>query len=128
LSRVHPSLVGGPALVHVDAYRLGSPEEVDALDLEASLADSVTVVEWGEGLVEHLVDTWLAVTIERSGDPDDETRVVSIEEMAHGESSPTEDETRVVPIEEATRGESTPPVVLDHDGTRVGPVEEATRG
>jgi tRNA threonylcarbamoyladenosine biosynthesis protein TsaE len=84
LSRVHPSLVGGPALVHVDAYRLGSPEEVDALDLEASLAESVTVVEWGAGLVEHLVDSWLAVTIKRSGDPDDETRVVSIEAMARG--------------------------------------------
>lgn len=54
IARVHPSLAEGPALVHVDAYRLGSLAEVDDLDLDASLADSVTVVEWGEGLVEGL--------------------------------------------------------------------------
>ena len=40
LARTHPSLVDGPALVHVDAYRLGSAEEVDDLDLDAS-ADRV---------------------------------------------------------------------------------------
>src|SRR5690554_4329786 len=54
IARVHPSLVGGPALVHVDAYRLGSLEDVDALDLDTSLDESVTVVEWGSGLVESL--------------------------------------------------------------------------
>ncbi len=37
IARVHPSLVGGPALVHVDAYRLGGIEELDDLDLDASL-------------------------------------------------------------------------------------------
>ena len=52
IARVHPSLVGGADLVHVDAYRLGSLAEVDELDLDASLDRSVTVVEWGEGLVE----------------------------------------------------------------------------
>src|ERR1700704_5729814 len=52
IARVHPSLVGGPSLVHVDAYRLGDALEVDDLDLDASLAESVTVVEWGEGKVE----------------------------------------------------------------------------
>ena len=39
----------GPALVHVDAYRLGGLAELDDLDLDASLEDSVTVVEWGTG-------------------------------------------------------------------------------
>jgi tRNA threonylcarbamoyladenosine biosynthesis protein TsaE len=78
LARVHPSLVGGPALVHVDAYRLGSPEEVDDLDLEATLADAVTVVEWGEGLADHLSDDRLHIQIDRSGDPDDDTRTVTI--------------------------------------------------
>src|SRR4051794_36376643 len=52
IARVHPSLVHGPDLVHVDAYRLGSLDEVDALDLDTALEDSVTVVEWGEGKVE----------------------------------------------------------------------------
>ena len=63
IARVHPTLVGGPALVHADAYRLGGAFEVDDLDLDASLADSVTVVEWGEGLVERLADERLEVRI-----------------------------------------------------------------
>ena len=54
IARVHPSLRGGPDLVHADAYRLGSRLEVDDLDLDADLDHSVTVVEWGEGLVEDL--------------------------------------------------------------------------
>jgi tRNA threonylcarbamoyladenosine biosynthesis protein TsaE len=63
IARVHPPLGGGPGLVHVDAYRLGSVAEVDDLDLDASLEDCVTVVEWGEGLVEELAAGRLEVTI-----------------------------------------------------------------
>jgi len=63
IARVHPPLSGGPGLVHVDAYRLGSVAEVDDLDLDASLEDCVTVVEWGEGLVEELAADRLEVTI-----------------------------------------------------------------
>lgn len=70
IARVHPSLVGGPALVHADAYRLGGTLEVDDLDLDASLADSVTIVEWGEGLVEGLSDDRLEIRIERADDSD----------------------------------------------------------
>ncbi len=65
IARVHPSVSGGPALVHVDAYRLGSLDELEALDLDASLDDSVTVVEWGEGLVEGLAEDRLEIAIER---------------------------------------------------------------
>ncbi|RCG24447.1 tRNA (adenosine(37)-N6)-threonylcarbamoyltransferase complex ATPase subunit type 1 TsaE [Sphaerisporangium album] len=65
IARVHPSLAGGPALVHADAYRIGGALEVDDLDLDASLEDSVTVVEWGEGLVEGLADDRLEVSIRR---------------------------------------------------------------
>ncbi|MGZ4654986.1 tRNA (adenosine(37)-N6)-threonylcarbamoyltransferase complex ATPase subunit type 1 TsaE [Oryzihumus sp.] len=63
IARVHPSLVGGPALVHVDAYRLGGFAELDDLDLDADLADSVTVVEWGHGLAEGLAEDYLEVTL-----------------------------------------------------------------
>jgi tRNA threonylcarbamoyladenosine biosynthesis protein TsaE len=64
IARVHPPLDGaGPALVHADAYRLGSRAEVDDLDLDADLDRSVTVVEWGEGLVEDLADSYLEVMI-----------------------------------------------------------------
>jgi tRNA threonylcarbamoyladenosine biosynthesis protein TsaE len=66
ISRVHPSLVGGPPLVHVDAYRLGGVAELDDLDLDASLDDAVTVVEWGEGIAEGLADNRLEVRIERA--------------------------------------------------------------
>ena len=72
IARVHPSLRGGPALVHADAYRLGSRAEVDDLDLDADLDSSVTVVEWGEGLVEDLSPSFLEVKItvvRRAGRP-----------------------------------------------------------
>jgi tRNA threonylcarbamoyladenosine biosynthesis protein TsaE len=70
IARVHPPLgaVGGPAgpgpaLVHADAYRLGSSLELDDLDLDADTATSVTVVEWGEGLAEGLAAERLEITI-----------------------------------------------------------------
>jgi tRNA threonylcarbamoyladenosine biosynthesis protein TsaE len=65
-------------LVHVDAYRLGSIDEVDDLDLDASLDESLTVVEWGEGLVERLSGERLVVAIHRSADETDETRTVKL--------------------------------------------------
>lgn len=65
IARVHPSTVGGPALVHVDAYRLGSVVEVDDLDLDAALEESVTVVEWGEGKVDDLAEDRLLVSVVR---------------------------------------------------------------
>ena len=49
IARLHPALGDGPDLIHVDAYRISSLEEVDALDLESSMEESVTLVEWGEG-------------------------------------------------------------------------------
>lgn len=63
IARVHPSRRGGPALVHADAYRLASPAEVDDLDLDADVSSSVTVVEWGEGLVEGLAADRLDITL-----------------------------------------------------------------
>ncbi|UTT61401.1 tRNA (adenosine(37)-N6)-threonylcarbamoyltransferase complex ATPase subunit type 1 TsaE [Microcella humidisoli] len=62
LARTHPR-PDAPPLVHVDAYRLRDAAELDDLDLD--FAGSIVVVEWGAGLLEHLVDEWLAVTIER---------------------------------------------------------------
>ncbi|MDQ0372942.1 tRNA (adenosine(37)-N6)-threonylcarbamoyltransferase complex ATPase subunit type 1 TsaE [Cellulomonas humilata] len=70
IAREHPPVARpdgtrGPTLVHVDAYRLGSLDEVDALDLDASLDEAVTVVEWGEGWVESLAQDRLEVTLQR---------------------------------------------------------------
>ncbi|MBF4993840.1 tRNA (adenosine(37)-N6)-threonylcarbamoyltransferase complex ATPase subunit type 1 TsaE [Arthrobacter gandavensis] len=66
LVRIHPALGAGPDLVHVDAYRLGSAAEIDDIDLENTLDSSVTVVEWGHGLVEHLSESRLEVTLLRA--------------------------------------------------------------
>ncbi len=71
IAREHPSAHDGPPLVHVDAYRLGSLAELDDLDLDSALPESVTVVEWGEGLAENLADAHVLVRIERgSGQAD----------------------------------------------------------
>ncbi|HET8599420.1 MAG TPA: tRNA (adenosine(37)-N6)-threonylcarbamoyltransferase complex ATPase subunit type 1 TsaE [Segeticoccus sp.] len=76
IARVHPSLVGGPELVHVDAYRIGGFDELDDLDLDASLDDAVTVVEWGHGLAEGLAEDRLELVFtteaEGRGDPGDD--------------------------------------------------------
>ena len=66
LSRIHPSTTGRPSLVHVDAYRLSSTDELDDLDLEATVPDSVTVVEWGRGIAEQLATDRLEIDIWRA--------------------------------------------------------------
>jgi tRNA threonylcarbamoyladenosine biosynthesis protein TsaE len=63
IARVHASLDGGPELVHVDAYRLAGLAELDDLDLDTSLDEAVTVVEWGHGLAELLSEDYLEVTL-----------------------------------------------------------------
>ncbi len=65
IARVHPAAGDGPALVHADAYRLGGVAELDDLDLDASLDNAVTVVEWGEGVAEGLADDRLEVILTR---------------------------------------------------------------
>ncbi|MEU5956845.1 tRNA (adenosine(37)-N6)-threonylcarbamoyltransferase complex ATPase subunit type 1 TsaE [Streptomyces sp. NPDC047525] len=80
IARVHPSLSEGPPLVHVDAYRLGGGlDEMEDLDLDVSLPESVIVVEWGDGKVEELSDDRLRVVIDRAvGDTTDEVREVTL--------------------------------------------------
>lgn len=63
LARTHPRGDGLPPLVHVDAYRLGSPAELDDLDLDWS--GSIVVVEWAAGMLDPLVDEWLGIAIRR---------------------------------------------------------------
>jgi tRNA threonylcarbamoyladenosine biosynthesis protein TsaE len=77
IARVHPVLAGsGPSLVHADAYRLGSIDEVDDLDLDADVASAVTVVEWGQGLAEGLAEDRLEISIQP--DPDSDVRTVRL--------------------------------------------------
>ena len=65
IARVHPALSDGPDLIHVDAYRITSLEEIDALDLDSSLDRSVTLVEWGEEKVEALSPDRLEIQVRR---------------------------------------------------------------
>jgi tRNA threonylcarbamoyladenosine biosynthesis protein TsaE len=74
IARVHrPDPPRTLPLIHVDAYRLGSPAELDDLDLD--LDASVVIVEWGAGMVDGMADSVLEIRIERA--PDD-TRAVEL--------------------------------------------------
>jgi len=100
LSRIHPArpdqdLDGAPALVHVDAYRLSGAAELDDLDLDATLASSVTVVEWGEGIAEGLADDRLQIEIIRSGAPADALSEAA-ERVAEAGHDPTDPRTMII--------------------------------
>jgi tRNA threonylcarbamoyladenosine biosynthesis protein TsaE len=59
----------------VDAYRLKDIAEVNDLDLDTSLEDAVTIVEWGQGKVEQLSDAHLVVRLHRR---EDDTRAAEL--------------------------------------------------
>ncbi|MFT0762447.1 tRNA (adenosine(37)-N6)-threonylcarbamoyltransferase complex ATPase subunit type 1 TsaE [Scrofimicrobium sp. R131] len=61
VARIHESAGDGPDLIHVDAYRIQDELDLETLDLDTSLADSVTVVEWGAGKAEVLSEDRLEI-------------------------------------------------------------------
>ena len=79
IAREHSSIGDGPSLVHVDAYRLGDDPlgELDALDLDSALEESVVVAEWGGGLVEQLAQRYVHVTLDRRTHAETEARIIS---------------------------------------------------
>ncbi len=64
IARTHPALTGGAPLVHVDAYRLSSPAELE--DLDVDLPGSVVVIEWGRGMVDAIADSWWEIELDRA--------------------------------------------------------------
>ena len=64
VSRIHKSLVGGPELIHIDAYRLSHSDQLLDLDLEDH-PNSVVVIEWGREFISSLSDTWLDIELFR---------------------------------------------------------------
>ncbi len=64
ISRIHKSAGSGPNLVHVDAYRLNSPDQLMDLDL-TDQENSVVVIEWGTPYISALTEDWLAIDISR---------------------------------------------------------------
>ena len=76
IARVHPG--GRVPREHVVGYRLGGAAAVDDLDLDGTVADAVTVVEWGQGLVEQLTDEHLEVRLDRRDDDVRTARLVPV--------------------------------------------------
>lgn len=62
IARTHPTK-SGTAFVHIDAYRLSAPRELDDLDID--YAQSISVIEWGRGFTDGLSESLLEIEIER---------------------------------------------------------------
>ena len=76
ISRVHKGKI---PLIHVDAYRLMGNKnanfEFDDLDLDTSIKDAITVIEWGDSVAPRLMDEYLLIKIEFGAG--DSERIVS---------------------------------------------------
>ena len=86
VARVHPSLSGGPDLIHADAYRITDLNDLETLDLDSSLDEAVTVVEWGEGKTEAMSDERLSIEVRRAsgGEAAHDGDVIDLEHMDDG--------------------------------------------
>ena len=79
IARTHKRENSSVPMVHVDAYRLGSADELDDLDID--FENSIVLVEWGKGMLDGVSDDWLEIEIGRESfidDEADETRDVRI--------------------------------------------------
>jgi len=88
VARTHAAGSGALGLMHVDAYRLNSADDLVDLDIDSDLPH-VTIIEWGESFIEEVTDSWLAVTIDRSNignddEPEAGERHVTL--LTHGPS------------------------------------------
>lgn len=84
ISRIHEAGTEQIPLVHIDAYRLAGSDGsalFDDLDLVDYVEKSVTVIEWGEGLVDRLADQYLEVVMAHTDD--ENVRKVSF--IGHGD-------------------------------------------
>lgn len=77
IARQHPSLADGPGLVHVDAYRVQTWNELEDLGIAFDLDRNVVVAEWAAGRLEGIADAYVTVHISRHDD--DEERDVVID-------------------------------------------------
>ena len=87
VAREHRAGAEQLSLIHVDAYRLSSSD--DLLDLELdSREPHVTVMEWGADFAAKITDSWLEVFISRTdeGEPDQpESGAREVSFVGHGE-------------------------------------------
>ena len=91
MARVHPSLAGGPDLIHADAYRIKDLTDLETLDLDSTLDQAITVIEWGEGKTEQLSADRLEIEIhrEQGGIATSSDGVVDLAEMDDGKRTIT---------------------------------------
>lgn len=73
IARTHESASGIP-FVHIDAYRLSLPAELDDLDID--FANSISVIEWGRGFTDGLSTALLEIDITASSA--DESRTLKL--------------------------------------------------
>ena len=62
IARTHPTN-SGTNFVHIDAYRLSEPRELDDLDID--YPNSISVIEWGRGFTDGLATSMVEIQIER---------------------------------------------------------------
>jgi tRNA threonylcarbamoyladenosine biosynthesis protein TsaE len=74
IARTHPASSGTP-FVHIDAYRLSDPRELDDLDIDYQ--NSISVIEWGKGFTDGLSESLLEIDIERFLESEDRKLTVS---------------------------------------------------
>ena len=80
IARTH-KLASGTPFVHVDAYRLGTPAELDDLDIDFD--NSIVLIEWGLGFTDGISESWLEVEIERDNSGETEDRAVRVSGFGH---------------------------------------------
>lgn len=74
IARTHPT-DSGTNFVHIDAYRLSEPRELDDLDID--YPNSISVIEWGKGFTDGLSDSMLEIQIERSLESEERKLTIS---------------------------------------------------
>jgi tRNA threonylcarbamoyl adenosine modification protein YjeE len=74
IARTHPTR-SGVQFVHIDAYRLSDPRELDDLDIDYQ--NSISVIEWGKGFTDGLSESLLEIDIERFLESEDRELTVS---------------------------------------------------
>ena len=89
LARVHRG--PGPALVHVDGYRLGGAAELDDLDLDTDLDAAAVVIEWGEGVAERLSSERLTIELVRLPDDTRTAELIPVGETWQARASALDD-------------------------------------
>ena len=129
VARVHPSLHGGPDLIHADAYRITDLSDLETLDLDSSLDEAVTVVEWGEGKTEAMSAERLSIEVRRAsgGEADHDGDVIDPISAMSKERSPMSSRHVLANAVVASSREPAPGADASEVGMRTNSTPEAAR-